>query len=94
MVDKCRGCESADVFWAVMAQSGSRVLVEKDGAEHVGNLVIEGRDARTGVPVVRVLRKGDVVPEGTLRFRVHFMTCPAASKYRKSRGSNRGRRAG
>lgn len=42
-----------------------------------GNLVF------TGARSVRVLKKGEVVPEGTARYVSHFGTCPRAKNFRR-----------
>jgi len=71
----CRSCNAA-IFWA-RSEYGKRTPI--DAAPHPeGNLVVVGGTAR-------VLRKGQAAPEGVLRYRSHFATCPERQLWRKAR---------
>jgi hypothetical protein len=51
-----------------------------------GNVVIEPADGAIP-PRARTLKKGeaDTLPEGTLRYKSHFATCPQAGNWRTRR---------
>jgi hypothetical protein len=46
-----------------------------------GNLVFEVGAEK---PTVRYLRKGDVVPAGTAKYKSHFATCSEAHRFRRN----------
>lgn len=71
----CRSC-GRPIFWAVTGR-GSNMPCDWVPVLD-GNLVVE-----PGTGLVRVLRDGEQVPQGTDRFVSHFVTCPQGAKWRK-----------
>ena len=74
----CRGCGSP-MAWVSSTKGGT---VSLDPAPvRDGNLVFEPGTER---PTVRYLKKGEVVPAGTARYRSHFSTCERAADFRRA----------
>lgn len=74
----CRGCGAAMV-WVASTKGGTVPLDPRPAPD--GNLVFEPAAA---TPTVRYLRKEDVVPAGTARYRSHFSSCPEAAQFRRA----------
>jgi hypothetical protein len=82
----CRGCGAAMV-WVASTKGGKVPLDPRPVPD--GNLVFEsanglGEPSKAGEPTVRYLRKGDVVPSGTAKYKSHFATCPEAGQFRRT----------
>lgn len=75
----CRGCQGP-MLWA-LTDKGKGIPLDPDSVPD-GNLVAAGEPAADGRMVVRYIRKGEELPEGTLRFKSHFATCPNAEQFR------------
>jgi hypothetical protein len=74
----CRGCGAAMV-WCSSTKGGTVPLDPRPVSD--GNLVFE---PGAEMPTVRYLRRGDIVPAGTARYRSHFATCPEAQQFRRA----------
>jgi hypothetical protein len=77
----CRGCGQEIVF--ARLPSGKQIPLDPDPRPD-GNVVLAvlapGQEMQ-----VRVLRKGEEVPELAPRYVSHFSTCPHAGEFRRSR---------
>lgn len=73
-----RGCGAAMV-WVSSTRGGTVPLDPRPVPD--GNLVfVPGAET----PTVRYLRKDDVVPVGTARYRSHVASCPEAGQFRRA----------
>ncbi len=78
-LDYCQSCNTK-INWVPTAATGKNMPVDIDPVED-GNMIIVDRQ-------VVVLKKGEVPPEGALRYKSHYATCPHAARHRgKPRGS-------
>ncbi len=71
---KCRSC-GAQILWLKTAK-GKAIPVDIKPTPD-GNMVIDDG-------IARVLKKGEPVAGGKLRWTSHFATCPNAAAHRKS----------
>jgi len=77
---RCRSC-NAPIVWAVSAAKGNRMPLDPDPVPD-GNVWIIERPEH-GAPIVGVTLHHDDLPEGTLTYVSHFVTCRDADKWRK-----------
>jgi hypothetical protein len=71
-----RGCGQPMVW--VITLGGARMPIDPEPTPD-GNIIF----ADSTWDVVRYLRKGEAVPEGTARYRSHFASCPDAASFRR-----------
>jgi hypothetical protein len=73
----CRSCE-AEITWGVVTPSLRRIPLDLKPVPD-GNVIIDGGGT------ARVLRAGEDAPEGALRYRTHYATCPNAAQHRHAK---------
>lgn len=75
---KCRTCH-ADIVWCLTPVG--RKMPINTWTSPGGGIMLE--DPESDEPVIRFVRKGEEVPEGTKRYVSHFSTCKDAKTHRK-----------
>ena len=80
-VSKCRACD-ASILWSLTSATGKRMPLDEDPVPE-GDFVIEERGRDLYAHHVR--EKGLNLNPRSDRFTSHFVTCPAASDFRKAK---------
>lgn len=69
----CKKCLKP-IYW-VVTEKGANMPVDNYPSDN-GNIIFVNNLAHT-------LKKGEVVPEGTNRYKSHYATCPHAEHFRR-----------
>jgi len=82
---QCRSCGATIKLlptWGGWRNSPPKMMPLDSEPVEDGNVVIEPADGAIP-PRARTLKKGEVPPDGTLRYKSHFATCPEAKRWRR-----------
>lgn len=79
-ISQCRSCHKR-IIWTTNLDSGKRMPVDADAAEHGNVILLSGNDG----PEARVLTKIELSKRPTKRdlYVSHFSTCPQARDWRQ-----------
>lgn len=96
---RCRSCQAP--IWFGLTEKGRRMPMDPAPVED-GNVVVDrmeqvmdqlaGADESgpgQALPHIRVLARGETVDPATPRYVSHFVTCPAAQRFRRAKTTTR-----